>query len=123
MPQPAPDRGLRRIVAELSGLHGDDVAAILAELGAAERQTVETLLRDFEGVLAGAAVPAPEAETTFDASRFSAWLTERLSRAGDMTPHARRTLVACAARVAPASFGHKAPRRAGRGRASTRVVS
>ncbi len=122
MPPSAPERDLRRIVAELAGLHGDDLAAILAELGADERRTVETLLHEYKvGTSAVDAAP-PVQDPMFDATRLSPWLAARMRDTHGVTPHARRTLQACAARICPAPQPSAPTSRIRGGRSSSRAT-
>lgn len=106
MPHPAPDHALRRIVADLAVLHADDVAAVLGELDAAQRQTVEGLLRDYAAYFDPAQTQKPEDRIGYDASQLSPWLVQRLQTEGqpdfEMTAQARQALHDCAVRLYPA---------------------
>jgi len=104
---PAPDRELRRMIVRLAALAPDDCSAVLADLDADQRNTVERLLGEFAG--APAAPTAP-----FDLARFSPWIVRRLLTDrfdGDMTVHARETLRDCAHGLFPANEALPANRR------------
>jgi hypothetical protein len=98
MPHPGPDRALRRAVAELARLHRKDVEAILAELEAADRAALETLL----GAYRGRSTPRPLREAGEDSrpayEGVSPWLLSRLvgKDAPSLTPAARDALRAAA---------------------------
>jgi hypothetical protein len=66
------DRRLKRVVADLAGLHPDDRDSVLSLLPEPERRKVDRLLEAFLGF----DTPAPE---TFDAAQLSPWLVERIS--------------------------------------------
>ena len=92
------------MVSDLAGLHADDIAAVLADLKPAERQTVEGLLREhaaYFDATPGSATPSEE----FDATRLSPWLLQRL-RGEDrfvlsVTSEARQALLESAIRAVP----------------------
>lgn len=96
---PSADRGLRRLVADLTELHADDMAAILDTLDADERRRVEILLRAYTG---GDEV-RPAMARAYDGAVFSPWLTRRLESGEGMTPHAYHALQSSAAKLHPLS--------------------
>ena len=94
---PVPERELRRMIVRIAALAPDDRDAVLADLDADQRKTVERLLDEFAGK--PAAVPAP-----FDLARFSPWMVRRLlidRCEGEMTAHAREVLRSCAQQAFP----------------------
>lgn len=107
MSQPAPDHALRRMVADMAALHADDMAAILNELHAGGRQTVEGLLHDYASYADIGEAPVPGDRIAYDASKLSPWLIQRLQAADepgyDMTAQVRHALRDCVTRLYPAS--------------------
>lgn len=103
MPRPKAE-ALRRMVSDLASLHADDVAAILADLPPAERQTIEGLLREHASYFEATPASATSSEE-FDAARLSPWLLQRL-RGEDrfvmsVTGEARQALLDAAIRAVP----------------------
>jgi hypothetical protein len=95
------DRSLRRLVADMAALHADDVAAILGQLGAAERETVERLLKEYASFAKFPAAPTPAEPIAYDTSALSPWLRQRLEMSGNPRP-------AVAARLQQALRDHAA---------------
>lgn len=104
MPQHHPDRALRTLVVKLSTLGEDDVAAILGGLDSAGRRAIEELLQELRS---GGAVRSTEQKVepqpTFDPTRLSPWLCERMDCSGGaaMKPAAYRLLLSSAVRLFP----------------------
>jgi len=98
-----PERQLRRLVADLARVHVDDLEAVLGELDATERGTVETLLREYAGLVE----PANDGNETPGCDRVavSAWLVERFEERADiaMTAAGRSALQQTAVRLYPAT--------------------
>ncbi len=93
MPRLNPDKSLRRLVADLAMLHADDIAAILSDLSAAERRSVEDLLREHADLFVPPPVPvAAPAEEKLDTKRLSPWLAERLAAPDLLTAETRAAL-------------------------------
>jgi hypothetical protein len=112
LPPPAPDRVLRRLVADLAQAAPDDVQGVLDHLDATHRDEIRALLAAYDGEPAEAK-QAPRAEATALVG-LSPWLEARARSAGDdpafaMTPAASAALRACipglgeAARATPSS--------------------
>lgn len=99
-----PNLRLRRLVAHLSVLNSEDVAAILGELDDAGRARVEALLQKVRDSETGEVAAPPPDIPAYDVTQVSAWLNERLE-AGDgdgVTESSRKLLHACAVRLYPA---------------------
>lgn len=106
MRQHPPDRALRRMVAQLSVLGEDDIEAILNGLDGGRRKEVEALLlecRNGTHVFPHLIRPEARPPASFDPTRMSPWLVERLDPAGpgELTVHARQWVIACATRLFP----------------------
>jgi hypothetical protein len=97
-----PDRSLRRIVADLAGLHAEDISAVLGDLDAGQRRRIESLLRESAG---------QSEQEMYDVARVSEWLQQRIeSTAFAMTPAARETLRSCAVELYPFTMQWSATR-------------
>jgi anti-sigma factor RsiW len=96
------------VVAELAAFHADDIAAILAALGAGERKVVEDLLRGHNGRFE-ASFATPGRVPAYDSTHLSGWLTQRLNAAREEDPVITRlagqTLLSCVADLYPAAGG------------------
>jgi hypothetical protein len=106
MPPATSDRELRRIVANLAFLEPHDVAAVMGDLDAKQRQTVERLLREFPGFA------LPPAVEGCDTTRLSSWLAQRLQpELSDcaMTNGAHDALRGCAMELFPAPIVQRRP--------------
>lgn len=79
MSRAAPDRALRKLVAELAQAEADDVAAILQELDGASQRKVKALLLDYAGGPAEAPESRPLDRPVPRLEGFSPWLADRLS--------------------------------------------
>jgi hypothetical protein len=126
MPPPAPDRAVRRLVADLAATRPEDIEAILDELDDGQRSRVRTLLGEYLGAHQAPAAGMPvERPRPVVIEGLSPWLAARLERAQpagvapprrrpgrprdqfgrdmgltfDMTPGALETLHACAAAI------------------------
>jgi hypothetical protein len=102
------------MVADLALLHGDDISAILNELGPKERSAVEDLLREHAAYFDEApTAPPPEPVAEFDPTRLSPWLVQRLHADASnrmMTAAARQALRDAAVRLYPLSEAMAQPR-------------
>ena len=104
MPLPNPDLAIQNIAIELATLHVEDRTAILAVLNERERDIIDQFLRKhtkgFEAFIAESGF-----RTTYDPSRLSPWLSQRLQAAkredADMTPLARRALLDSVTKLHP----------------------
>lgn len=112
LPPPAPDRALRRLVADLAQAAPDDVQGVLDHLDATHRDQVRALLAAYDGEPVETE-HAPRAEAAAPLG-LSLWLEARARSAGGdpafaMTPAASAALRACipglgeAARATPSS--------------------
>jgi hypothetical protein len=96
------------MIADLATLPPDDAAAVLAELDAEQRRTVERLLQEVSGI----GLARPPAIAGCDTSRLSSWIAQRLQPElldCVMTAHARETLRSCATSLYPAVTAVRAP--------------
>ena len=102
---PAHDRALRRAVAGLAQLHADDIAAVLGALGVKERKAVEALLREHATQFEMPSAAPLDDRLTYDISKFSPWLVERLEGVGEsrhaIATQTRESLRELAARTYP----------------------
>lgn len=99
----APDRELRGMIVDLASLDAGDLDAVLGELDASERGSVERLLEEFSGKSTAPVLSGDEARC--DLARFSPWMVKRLLSdrfEGDMTTDARALLCERAAALYPA---------------------
>ena len=79
MPALQPDRRLRKVVTELAALGELDIEAILADLEASHRATVQALLDDFQPAQEHAPeAPTHQAQATLSLAGLSPWLAIRL---------------------------------------------
>ncbi|HWA90276.1 MAG TPA: hypothetical protein VG889_09595 [Rhizomicrobium sp.] len=85
------ERDLRRMVVDLAALVPEDREAVLGELDAPQRRTVERLLAEFSGGGFAEEVAA-EAVPGCDSAKLSPWLADRMSERSTMTAHAREAL-------------------------------
>jgi hypothetical protein len=102
----APDRGLRRMIADLASLDAGDLDAVLGDLDASERLAIERLLDEFSGKSVSVSEPVlTGSEAACDLARFSPWMVKRLLAdrfEGEMTQDARKLLGESAASLYPA---------------------
>lgn len=106
MPPATSDRELRRLVANLAFLEPHDVAAVMADLDATQRQNVERLLREFPGFA------VPPAVEGCDTTRLSPWLAQKLQPESPdcaMTNAARDALRDCAIALFPVPAVQRKP--------------
>ncbi|PVM84416.1 hypothetical protein DDF62_22025 [Caulobacter radicis] len=98
MPAPAPDRALRKLVAELAQATPEDVLGVLDQLPPAHRDEVSALLAAYDG--APAQGVRPQAVEPAVSAGLSPWLAARARGAGgdlafSMTPTATAALREC----------------------------
>jgi hypothetical protein len=97
------------MIVELAALQPHDLAAILGELDQRQRTSVERLLQDFLGFGLGDPEP-PQREKSFDRSRFSPWLLQRLEEedgAVRLSDATRAALRVCAGDLYPISAARR----------------
>jgi hypothetical protein len=98
------------MIVDLASLDADDLDAVLGDLNADERASVERLLDEFYGK--GVAAVSSGDEARCDLARFSPWLVKRLLSdrfEGEMTEDARALLCESAAELYPAAMRKSAP--------------
>ncbi len=94
MSQPVRESALRRMVADLAAMHGEDIVAVLRELEPDRRQAVEALLQEYAG---GSAI-----STAYDPTRLSPWMCGLLDVSpGNMTADTLEALKQCAVQLYP----------------------
>ena len=102
MPNPIPDRALRRMIADLAALHPDDAAGVLSALEPDARARTEALLREYAATVDGR--PAGDA-SAYDPTRLSPWLVQRADSAQgaefQMTADTHQALRASVMRLYP----------------------
>ena len=98
-----PDRNLRRLIVRLSALPPEEVTAILGELATSEREKIAALLHDYQVQPGGTRSGEPVAQCTFDMTRVSPWLIERLETPDrhHMSERAVVALKSCVMRLYP----------------------
>lgn len=90
MPLRKPEPALRRLVSRLAALHADDLAAILSELDARQRGTVEKLLEEHASVFGDLKLVAATEPDALDAAHLSPWLAQRVRGDGVTLAEATR---------------------------------
>lgn len=118
MPAPAPDRALRKLVAELAQATPEDVLGVLDQLPPTHRDEVSALLAAYDGAPVQAV--RPQMVEPAVSAALSPWLAARARSAGgdlafSMTPAATAALRECVPAIgvpAPARTSAPTPARA-----------